>query len=91
MTVPIDRQAAIRDAYRRPGQTFLAVPWTGHVTLREGGCIRALYLAFLERPGPVSADCLTAIRRPVVVPDSALTLEAFGTSDVWGDRTGRDR
>jgi pimeloyl-ACP methyl ester carboxylesterase len=83
-TVSMAREAAVRGAYRAAGQTFVPVEWAGHVTLREGGCIRAIYLAFLERPGPVDTACVSSMRRPVVVPDSALAMEVFGVKEVWG-------
>jgi hypothetical protein len=86
-TMPLARLSELRRAYRRPAQTFVAVPRAGHVTLNTGDCIRGLYLAFLRDPrAPLDTRCVADAAPRGVTPDVDLALAVFGVPDVWGDR-----
>ena len=86
-TMPVERLAEVRRRYSGASQSFMVVPWAGHVTVNENPCVRSIYRAFLRGPA-VAPDqaCLRGLTRPAMLPDAALARRTLGTSDVWGDR-----
>jgi pimeloyl-ACP methyl ester carboxylesterase len=85
-TMPLERLAEVRRFYSDRGQTFVPVPRAGHVTLNSGACVLGLYRAFLNAPQrPLDTRCVQTAVPAVVTPSRALSMEVFGTGDVWGD------
>ena len=86
-TMPVERLAGVRQRYHGPTQSFIVVPWAGHVTVNENPCVRSIYQAFLRAPSAApDPACVRGLARPALLPDAALARRTLGTGDVWGDR-----